>query len=225
MAKHLAHYFRLENIDFIQWKRNENILFEEALKRASKILLAIKDDAIESFLDEHFHQKSSDQIFVHFSGALSFNKAEGAHPLMTFSERLYSLNFYRTIPFVLERGGLDFKTLFPELKNPSFKIAPEEKTLYHAWCVIGGNFPVILMQKFQEEMRQNFGLPKETLIPYLKAVFENFFEEENSLTGPFVRRDFQTIKKHDEALKNTDFAEVYAAFVKFFWKREIGVTR
>jgi len=221
LAKHIACYFSQKKIPFKQWSRSGKVGPEKLLRSSEKILLAISDTSIEPFINKWKPEAGKGKIFIHFSGALSLPQAESAHPLMTFSNNLYSAEFYEQIPFVTEKGKLKFTILFPELKNPHFEIEPGKKPLYHALCSIGGNLPVILWQYFQKEMEKNFGLPKNALLPYLNKILENFSLEENSLTGPLARGDFSTIEKHRLALNNSKILNVYNSFVDFYLSNDL----
>lgn len=113
-----------------------------------KILVLIKDDEIEKFISEKKSGILQDKIFVHFSGLLSIPDAESVHPLITFGENLYDPVTYSKITFITEAGRKSFRELFPELSNPSFQIPAEHKALYHAYCVMSGNFTTILWKSF-----------------------------------------------------------------------------
>ncbi len=220
LARHLKHYFKLAGVDFLHWSRSDNLPLKVVISKSKKILLAISDSSIEPFVEEWKDSVKSWQIFIHFSGSISCTYCQSAHPLMTFSERLYTREFYESIPFITEKGKMSFGELFPQLKNPSFEIESEQKSLYHALCVIGGNFPVILWQQFRYEMAKNFKIPAGALIPYLRKSLENFITEENSLTGPLVRRDYLTIEKHRKALERSSMLNIYNSFVEFYFNEK-----
>ena len=215
MARHFAHYLDLESIPFTTWTRSEGAAaLQSKAEMASRVLLLISDDAIEAFHSEHsyLHRRTC----VHFSGARSFPRIYGAHPLMTFSERLYDLETYRSIPFVVERGRPPMAELLPGLVNPAFAIDAATKPLYHALCAMAGNFSVLLWEKAFRDFEENLGLPKEALIPYLRQISDNLTlsdPEESVLTGPLKRNDARTIERHLTVLKDDAYADVYRAFV------------
>lgn len=224
LGRHLEAYFKLENIPLKIWTcRQQNVpnslgfgdLRREQIEGFSHVLLAIHDSAIEPFIREH--EFLSEKTLIHFSGSLSTPLAESAHPLMTFSEQLYDLETYRKIPFVLEKGRRHFEELFPALKNPHYAIPQEQKTLYHALCVMSGNFTTILWEKFFKELEQTFRLPRELVYPYLAQIALNLQKGEASvLTGPLVRGDHTTIDRHLNVLGQDPFKEVYQSFVRAF---------
>lgn len=215
VARHIRHYFSLENIPYQSWHRQQDAgELDAKAQKATHILLLISDRAITAFYDEH--PELHDKTCLHFSGALVSDKILGAHPLMTFSEELYDLETYRNIPFVIERGGLAFHQLLPGLKNRSYEIEPSQKGLYHALCSLAGNFTVMLWEKAFSDFSSKLGLPQEILTPYLSRITENLANAPKGtsvLTGPLVRRDQTTVDKHLHQLENDPYQDVYAAFV------------
>ncbi len=216
LATHLSFYFDNQKIDYLKWNRNSNISFDMVLQKADIILIAISDDAIESFINV-FLKNSKNKIIVHFSGNLSLQGIESTHPLMTFGDKFYSEEFYETIPFITEKGKCSFSEIFPELPNPNYQINQEDKSLYHAWCSIAGNFTTLLWKTFENRLTNNFSIPREVMIPYLNKITENIIGSKNPLTGPFARKDFAVIEKHKQALENDLFLGIYNKFYDYYF--------
>lgn len=215
LARHLRTYLDFLHLPFVTWNRSEpESALTSAVCRASHILLAISDSALDDFFDSHpgIHAKTC----VHFSGTHVSAKIPGAHPLMTFSERLYDFERYARIPFILEKEGPEFHELLPGFKNPNFKIDRAQKPLYHALCVLSGNFTVLLWEKAFADFALRLDLPKEALLPYLSATTENLVlspEGTSVLTGPLARNDRATIARHLKTLEKDPFGDVYRSFV------------
>lgn len=213
-ATHFCHYFKLLQIPFQQWSRQNNPIADLAFmaKNCKHILILIKDSQIENFIKEnHCLQNKS---LVHFSASLSTSLAFSAHPLMTFSPETYDLATYQKIPFILEKEGPEFDELLPGLINPHYKIPRELKNLYHSLCVISGNFTTLLWQKFFSELETTLQLPKAVAYPYLEQIFNNLRNAEKiALTGPLARNDQATITANIAALSNDPFQKIYLAFV------------
>ena len=221
MARHFCHYLRLLNIPFDQWSRGDSASsLESFLDAPRRVLLLISDDAIESFIEQHISSKNQ-HLLIHFSGRLSTSQAWGAHPLMTFSESLYELSIYQRIAWVVDRGAPDFDKLLPGLSNAHHQIDPDQKALYHAWCVLAGNGSVVLWQKLREQFASEFGFAKEVIDPYLKQIFTNMLEApEGALTGPWVRNDQTTIALHRKVLKGEETLDAYNGIFKLIQKRD-----
>lgn len=227
LARHLVHYFRAEGIEANAWARQPDPAFntvdvtvypdprarlEAAIEPCTHALLLISDDALESFIREHdFLQR---KILIHCSGALVLKQAHSAHPLMTFSHALYEPEVYRRIPFVTEANGPGFSELFPALSNPSYALAPEKKALYHAYCVVSGNFTGLLWERVFREFETELGLPKAALLPYMECVFANLASDDGVVTGPLVRKDMQTIRCDLRALSDNPLRDLYEAFLR-----------
>lgn len=212
LAKHLSRYFTLLNLPYTNWFLGSENKFEEKLVGCTHVLLAISDSAIERFYTTHTVLK--EKKVIHFSGALSIDGIYGVHPLMTFTHQLYELEDYKKIFFIVEGKGISLFDLMPGLENRFVTITKEQKPYYHALCVMGGNFPVILWKKMISEFEHRLGIPREAAWPYLERVFKEFIKNpEGSLTGPLTRGDWGTIDKNLESLKDDDFKPVYEALL------------
>jgi predicted short-subunit dehydrogenase-like oxidoreductase (DUF2520 family) len=215
VARHFSHFFHHKNLTFKSWNRNSQYSLAQAVEGSSLVLLLIQDSAIESFIQNH--PELNGKTLVHFSGCLSIPLATGMHPLMSFGSALYDESFYDQIPFICEEGREKFEDLFPTLKNPVYYIDSDLKPLYHALCVMSGNFSVILWQKFFTEIEERFKIPRESTLPYLKRITENLSSNPNlALTGPLQRKDLTTIEKNLSALKGDTFQKVYKAFLEVY---------
>jgi predicted short-subunit dehydrogenase-like oxidoreductase (DUF2520 family) len=209
-AKHLGQYLEQLQLPFQTWKRGQKDL-KEKVKTATHILLAISDSEIQNFFQEHL--KSSKKTVVHFSGALELKGMFSAHPLMSFSEELYDQSDYLMIPFVLTDKTKSFKDILPGFKNPHFFIKPEDKAMYHALCVLGGNLTTYLWQKTLTGF-EKLGLPQQIAHPYMLRLCQNLLSHpEKALTGPLARKDLKTVINNDQALSKTKDHKIYRSFV------------
>ncbi|MGQ9643877.1 MAG: DUF2520 domain-containing protein [Ignavibacterium sp.] len=215
LSKHFQRYFTLKEISFNLYTKNSNTQLKELIKAANKILILVNDDSLEKVIQELASQISEHQILIHCSGMLSTNLAESAHPLMTFSENLYDLDVYEKIPFITERNRKSFKELFPKLNNPSFEIDPDDKILYHAYCVMSGNFTTILWNKFFYFLESR-KIPKTAAIEYLKMTSHNLIHLDKPLTGPLARNDLKVIEKHLKSLSGNSMQKVYLAMIDVY---------
>ena len=214
LSNHFRHYFNLLHIPYWHWWRQCGKPFESFYDVSDRILVLISDGAIEDFIREH--RSSGSKIWIHCSGALSTPLADSAHPLMTFTDELYELDTYREIPFICEKGRRSFVELFPELNNPHYVIPSDWKPLYHAWCVMSGNFTTLLWQRFFDVLEDQFGISRQIAYPYLKQISMNLQASQIPLTGPLARNDRATIQKNLESLADEPFRQVYQAFVSAY---------
>jgi len=215
VARHFSHYLRLLGITHFTWARKSSSRaeFAQQAEESSHVAILISDSAIEDFVGKH--AVLTDKIVVHFSGSLVSEKAFGAHPLMTFTERLYSLEQYLETPFILDEGRKTFEELLPGLKNPHYYIKAELRPLYHSLCVVSGNFTTILWDQFFASLTEKLGLPHTVALPYLDRICENLKDREiPALTGPLARKDLTTIRANLNALEGDPLQKVYYGFLK-----------
>lgn len=219
LAAHLRNYFSLEHLPFLSWQRDSQTPEElqQLLKKKPLCLLAISDRNIESFITENNLPPDST---IHFSGSLCTQKAMQFHPLMTFSKDLYTLDTYRSIPFV-STSDQQWSDYLPGMTNKTYQISAEQTDLYHAFCVLSGNGTILLWQKIIDSFEKDLNLPQTVLKPYLKQTMENLLSsEKDSLTGPWVRNDKTTIHKNINALTTTNYNDLYKSFLSLYQKGE-----
>lgn len=53
LARHFNHYLNLSTIPHLQWWRSASADLQPLIKQSEKILVLIRDDAIESFVEQH----------------------------------------------------------------------------------------------------------------------------------------------------------------------------
>jgi predicted short-subunit dehydrogenase-like oxidoreductase (DUF2520 family) len=225
LARHLRHYLQLEGRPVSGWARDlHNDLntcdmpdaearLRATVAGATHVVLLVSDDGLKRLLKQypwlHGHR------LVHCAGALSLPGVTGAHPLMTFGRELYDLDTYRAIPFVVEQGS-NLAEAFPGLSNPSFSLATEHKALYHALCVMAGNFPQILWQRLVERLDADLDLPAEVFRAYLHQAVDNLIDDpRGALTGPLARGDTATQSRNLVALGDSSLVDLYRTFIEF----------
>lgn len=216
LARHLQFYLRSQDhLELLTWSRAQNntAQLHALLPGVDLVALAIADSALADFAKTH-QSLNSEIPWIHFSGASLVPGVASYHPLMTFGQDLYDLEFYRHIPFVTEAGSSWPRPL--NLPNPLHHLPAEQKALYHAICVLSGNFTTLLWLKAQAEF-QKLGLPPEILRSYAERGLRNVFEDPTrALTGPLARHDQGTQEKNLQALGADPFADVYRAFQKAY---------
>lgn len=215
LAKHLNHYFRLLSKVPHSWHRGESVESLNALlNQATTVALAISDDALADFRADflnHFTGK-----IIHFSGAKNVENTICCHPLYTFSKELYDLETYKKIPFAVT-GANSLQNVFEFLPNPFFSILESQKALYHACAVSSGNFINLLIQHTFSLLKSNLMVDAKHFEPFLNQSLANAIANPgSSLTGPFVRRDVETIRTHLEVLENSPLHEIYRSFLSTY---------
>jgi predicted short-subunit dehydrogenase-like oxidoreductase (DUF2520 family) len=207
LASHLSYYFKSIHLEHFTWSRHESIeVLNQLLSKSSFVMLAIRDDAIEKFYLDHLLK--SQLSVVHFSGAYFHPSMISFHPLMTFTQDLYPLEFYKKIHFAV--SDLDqIKRLLPQLPNSCFLLPNNKKGIYHAWAVMMASGTQSLWKQAIQQM-ETLGVPEPACELYLKKVTEQFFlDPKNSMTGPWVRNDQKTIEKNKVSLTDPQDQKLY----------------
>lgn len=209
---HLQAYFRLLKVPYKVWSRRGGLAPESVLGGCGTVFVLLKDSAIAPFLAAN--PFLAGKKVIHFSGSLSVPGAVALHPLMPLAGRPLTLAGYRAIPFALE-PGVSLRSLVPEFGNPVFRVRREDRPLYHALCVLGGNLPVLLWAKAAGELGRRFGVKPAQAAAYFRAALDNFeAAPEAALTGPIARRDRATIAAGVRALGPDPYAQVYSLFAR-----------
>jgi len=203
------------------------------LPKADAILITVPDDVIESTAKKLPDSKKH-SIVIHFSGAKTLSVLEPArkkgyqiaslHPVKSFSHPdLAVQNFPGTLCGF--SGNNDAYTIVSKLFSNTgaqlFKIADDDKTLYHAACCFAANYSVVIAFA-AEKLLERTGIDRETanqiVLNLLSGTIQNIqsLGIEKSLTGPIQRRDHSTIAAHIDVLaaKGEKFLELYKAAEK-----------
>lgn len=90
-----------------------------------------------------------------------------------------------------------------------FDLADDRRALYHAGAAIASNY-LVTLYRVASRLVAEAGAPPEALVPLMERTIENGFE----LTGPIARGDWETVDRHREALRDTDFEGLYAALAE-----------
>jgi predicted short-subunit dehydrogenase-like oxidoreductase (DUF2520 family) len=85
-----------------------------------------------------------------------------------------------------------------------FRLADEDRALYHAAAAIASNF-LVTVHRVLADLVEPAGVPAEAFVPLMERTIENGFE----LTGPIARGDWQTVDRHRAALRDTPYAQLY----------------
>lgn len=212
----------------------ENI--EDIINDSNIIFITTPDDIISVIDKELSKFDLKGKYICHCSGSLKCNvlsnvKSAGAliysiHPICAFPNKNVNIKELEEIYFSIEGEKLNsqnvsdkFKNdllildLLNKLPNKYFIRKNETDSKYHLSNVIVSNL-VLSLINIGTEYLKTFDLSEEEALKALKPlvlgninnIFENGFS--NSLTGPVVRGDLETIKKHKSSLYE-DHDELY----------------
>ena len=202
----------------------------DGLATAGIILLAVPDDKIASLAKklQTLNSCSADTTFIHFSGlhpAEIMHQHNSAaqllslHPLLPFADAHSGFVNLDHCPCALEGDEAILalgEQLVRSIGGQSFMIKGEQKALYHTAASIASNFLVTLIAWAQDLLTHcKIDKPEalSLLMPLVQASVENIKTKgpEQALTGPIVRGDGETLRKHLEELEKTvpDQREAY----------------
>jgi predicted short-subunit dehydrogenase-like oxidoreductase (DUF2520 family) len=175
------------------------------------------------------------KIALHSSGALGSDelaalKRRGAavaslHPLMTFVRG--ALPKLSGVPFAMEGDSRALKVaraIVADLGGEAFAIERRRKAAHHAWG--GFTSPLIIAALVTaEEVARLAGQSKVSarrrMLPIVKQTIRNYemLGAEGAFSGPIIRGDVPTVRKHLAALKKAPAArEVYLALARMAMK-------
>lgn len=217
LARHLIHWYKISHPQAIvfNWTRKHHSKTELSvyLNQCTHILLAISDSSIVSFYEENLEDicRKKSMMVTHFSGALVDSRIHAAHPLMSFPNELFDHFVYAQIYFALSED-IPLSFLLPHFTNKTFFIKNQYRPLYHALCVAAGNFPQLIWNSVYVSLNK-LSIPNEAFDCYIEQITKNFIHyKENSLTGPLIRKDHETIEKNINALESSLLKNIYQAF-------------
>ena len=210
-AKRAADIIKTNNISDVPW---------EITKKADIVFLTTPDNAIADTCDNisihHGFRKNA--VVLHCSGALPSTILSSAkkcnafigsmHPLQSFASIVPADNPFKDIIISVE-GEKDAvnkaRKIATDLGAECLMIKTEAKTLYHASAVVASNYLVTLLD-LSFRLIKAAGITDRDAFKALKPLIQGTLSNiqkagiVNGLTGPIVRGDIETLKKHIEEI-------------------------
>ncbi|MCS6884749.1 MAG: DUF2520 domain-containing protein [Acidobacteriota bacterium] len=143
------------------------------------------------------------------------------HPLRSFNTKLTKLEQLSGVYWCIEgepKAVAVATEIVHKLSGQIIEISQGSKPLYHAAAVTACGHLVALLD-MSVEMLMECGLERskalQVLLPLVNSTIENLnnWGIERSLTGPFARKDYETVITHLRALTSAkgDYLSVYTA--------------
>lgn len=204
-----------------QYKKDINITNKlEELLVADIYILAVSDDAIKDISKK---LPFNDRFVVHTSGAMTMHEIDKKnnrgvlYPLQTFSKEV-DIDFTH-VPFCLEVESKTNFNLLSELceaiTSPYYKVSSEQRSALHLAAVFVNNFVNQLYRighEITESKSGDFNILKPLIMETARKI-ENL-SPYRAQTGPALRHDKKTIKKHLKLLHNEQHKEIYNMLTK-----------
>ena len=188
----------LRKLKFISKKLNFDAFF-----------ILTKDDKIISTYNKYL--KNLYKPVFHFSGCIYHPYITSMHPIFSFNKKTISKEEFEKIIFTSEKPN-EIKKNLPWFKNKIIQIKPSDKPYYHALLTIYFSFPFVIKNIVEKEIKK-FNIKPN----YLNTIFrKKFTEKKITLTGPLIRNDKKTLKKHLKILKGKKFYKLYNEIIKLW---------
>ncbi len=190
-------------------------------------LICVPDNAIQEIAKTISNKNS---VIIHTSGStnisvLNCNSTNYGvlYPLQTFSKTDTNINF-KEIPIFIESSNNKVNELLINLcitiGSKSIYSNSEQRLKIHISAVFANNF-VNHMMAIAYELSIKNNIDFELLKPLISKTFEKLkiANPKELQTGPAIRNDSETIKKHLISLSNNpDFAKIYSFVSKSIFK-------
>lgn len=198
-----------------------------SIANANTIIVAVRDDQIDTVLEQLMEERGPTGRGRLASGTVVVHTSGGAEPLLIPELSGLGLNggtFHPLVPFadpesaagLLREGwvGIDgddharatSRRLAGALGARTLDIPPGGKSVYHAAAVMSSNFTVVLAA-VASQMLMDIGVPvrsaQQAIHSLMQGAVHNIGETspQEALTGPVVRGDTGTVRRHLLALR------------------------
>ncbi len=190
------------------------------LKEADIYILAISDDVIPEISKQ---LPFNNRFVVHTSGSVPMlaidnsNRKGVFYPLQTLSKE--KIIDYNSIPFCIETEQendlLLLKKLASLLSNNVYNITSKQRNVLHVAAVFVNNFTNYLFSIGNDICNKN-NIPFEILHPLILETAKKIGEVTPDLaqTGPAIRNDINTIKRHQKILTDSSQKDIYKTLTK-----------
>ncbi|MEN6561638.1 MAG: Rossmann-like and DUF2520 domain-containing protein [Acidobacteriota bacterium] len=195
------------------------------------VIIAVPDDAVGRAAASLARAGGpwAGRVVLHTSGLLPSSvlgplarrgaSAASLHPVQAFPRKDLPASVFAGITWGVEGGAAAVEaaeTIVRALRGRVLLVAAGDKALYHAACVLASN-ALVALESTAAGLLERTGLDAEaaaaTLAPLLQGTLQNVksLGLEKALTGPILRGDLKTVRRHLEALKGAPRErEVYA---------------
>ncbi len=199
---------------------------ENLIANVQTVLFAVPDDVLPDLvrgIAQTIGFKKH-QFVIHTSGrfgidVLAAATAQGAipmaiHPAMTFTGAPNDVDRIIGCPFAITTNDELLPiaaALVLNMGGREYVVAEEDRSIYHAALSHAANHSSVVVNQ-SKEILQKIGIenPGLFLSPLVNAAIENSLTMGiDSLTGPIVRGDVETVRSHILALKESESLETY----------------
>jgi len=214
-----------------------------AAARGDIVLVTTNDDAIAGVVAEVAGQGAlrQGQLVMHMSGALPLSvlapaAAAGAaigcaHPMQSFATPQDALHTIGGSVFGVTAGpgaGELLEAVVAALGGRTVAVDDANKTLYHAAAVMASNY-LVALQDTAVGVLVDAGFDEPSALAALRPLIAGTVENiqalgtTRALTGPIVRGDVETVRRHVEALRALSGGELH--LYRVLGRRTVEIAR
>ncbi|MEZ4920774.1 MAG: DUF2520 domain-containing protein [Saprospiraceae bacterium] len=201
-----------------------SVNWEDVLPDADWVILAVRDDAIES-VAEALKPYCPDALVTHTSGATpglvikkSFRRFGVFYPLQSFS--MDRMPVWSKVSFCVDAGSAEdvvfLKKIAKRIGNLVYQVDDKQRAVLHIAAVFANNFSNHCYT-ISERILDEANLPFELMHPLIEETVSKALLESPARmqTGPAIRGDQETIDSHMKLLKtHPDLQTLYLLFSK-----------
>lgn len=197
---------------------------------ADLIWFCVPDSEIAKCAALFAARKWKGKVALHSSGAVTSDelrllrrrgaRVASAHPMMTFVDNVNPS--LQGVGFAIEgdREAVQIvRKIVRRLGGESFLIAKSDKALYHAWGTLISPLLTSLLAA-AEQVAKGVGvssrMARRWMLPIARQTVENYARQGGArgFSGPIIRGDAATIRKHLQVLGGRPVREVYVALAR-----------
>ena len=206
-----------------------------AAKGGGTVIIAVPDDAVGGVAAALARTARSwaERCVFHTSGLLPARvlgpladrgaRVASLHPVQSFPRKDVPPSVFEGITWGLEGDAAAFEEaegIVRALRGNVLLLSAKDKAIYHAACTLASN-AFVALEWTAADVLGKAGVPEEDargiLLPLVQGTLQSVksFGLGKALTGPVVRGDVATVRKHLEALESDPAArEVYTVLGK-----------
>ncbi|NNN22425.1 MAG: DUF2520 domain-containing protein [Acidimicrobiales bacterium] len=174
-------------------------------KGVDVLVLSVPDSCVVKVAQNIYPEDST--LIMHLSGSLTLSALEphlrkaSLHPLCALPSPEIGAERLLSGVAMAVSGDPQVLSIAKSLKGNAFEVSDEFRTLYHAGATIAANHSVALMAQVAK-IAEIVGVPRSVYFDLARNSINDVeaIGAEESITGPAVRGDFETIAAHLEAI-------------------------